>query len=52
MLRIGNNYLSRFGSLEAVREEVVKEELGSLNVQAPGEPLKKNNPAITFISAF
>ena len=36
-------------SLEEV--EVVKEELGSINVQAPGEPLK-NNQAITFISSF
>ena len=37
-------------SLEEV--EVVKEELGSINVQAPGEPLKKHNQAITFISSF
>ena len=39
-------------SLEEEEDEVVKEELGSINVQAPGEPLKKNNQAITFISSF
>ena len=36
----------------SLEEEVVMEELGSINVQAPGEPLKKNNQAITFISSF
>ena len=41
--------LMRAIAMSLEEEEVVKEELGSINVQAPGEPLKKNNQAITFL---
>ena len=44
--------LMRAIAMSLEEEEVVKEELGSINVQAPDEPLKKNNQAITFISSF
>ena len=44
--------LMRAIAMSLEEEEVVKEELGSINVQAPGEPLNKNNQAITFISSF